>query len=112
MTPVAAKVDSTSAVASETLTTNLVAESSPLEVLELISDKTKAATGAATKASGTKKAAPKTAAKASGGKTKTARKTTPAVEATDPGPSLDATANDLLVAADAVEANLDDLGDL
>jgi RNA polymerase primary sigma factor len=142
MTPVAAKVDSTVAVASETLTTGLVAETAPLEVLELISEKTKTvtkaatktatkaatgaatktATGAATKASGTKKAAPKAAAKASGskatgdkatgGKTKTARKTTPGVEVTDDAPTLDAVADDLLVVSDAVEANLDDVGDV
>ena len=72
MTPVAAKVDSTVAVASDTLTTELVAQTAPLEVLELISEKTKtvtkAATGTATKASGTKKAAPKATAKASGAK--------------------------------------------
>jgi len=142
MTPVAAKVDSTVAVASETLTTGLVAETAPLEVLELISEKTKTvtkaatktatkaatgaatktATGAATKASGTKKAAPKAAAKASGGKatgdkatggkTKTARKTTPGVEVTDDAPTLDAVADDLSVVSDAVEANLDDVGDV
>jgi RNA polymerase primary sigma factor len=130
MTPVAAKVDSTVAVASETLTTGLVAETAPLEVLELISEKTKTvtkaatktATGAATKASGTKKAAPKAAAKASGGKatgdkatggkTKTARKTTPGVEVSDDTPTLDAVAEDLSVVSDAVEANLDDVGDV
>ena len=134
MTPVAAKVDATVAVASETLTTDLVGEISPLEVLELISDKTKASTGAATKAGGTKKAAPKTAAKASVAKAsgakasvakasvakasvakaKTARKTTPAVEPNDGSPSLDAAAVDLLVVADAVEveASLDEDGDL
>ena len=44
MTPVAAKVDSIVAVASETLTTELVGETSTLEVLELISEKTKTAT--------------------------------------------------------------------
>jgi RNA polymerase primary sigma factor len=114
MTPVAAKVDSTVAVASETLTTELVGETSTLEVLELISDKTKTATKAATKASGTKKAAPKTAAKTSGGKAKTARKTSPAVELSDDAPSLDVAADDLLVVADAVEveASLDEDGDL
>ena len=118
MTPVAAKVDSTVAVASETLTTDLVGETSTLEVLELISDKTKTATKtatkAATKASGTKKAAPKTAAKTSGGKAKTARKTSPAVELSDDAPSLDVAADDLLVVADAVEveASLDEDGDL
>ena len=118
MTPVAAKVDSTVAVASETLTTDLVGETSTLEVLELISEKTKAATKtatkAATKAGGTKKAAPKTAAKTSGGKAKTARKTSPAVELSDDAPSLDVAADDLLVVADAVEieASLDEDGDL
>ena len=118
MTPVAAKVDSTVAVASETLTTDLVGETSTLEVLELISDKTKTATKtatkAATKAGGTKKAAPKTAAKTSGGKAKTARKTSPAVELSDDAPSLDGAADDLLVVADAVEveASLDEDGDL
>ena len=114
MTPVAAKVDSTVAVASETLTTDLVGETSTLEVLELISDKTKTATKAATKAGGTKKAAPKTAAKTSGGKAKTARKTSPAVELNDDAPSLDVAADDLLVEADAVEveASLDEDGDL
>ena len=118
MTPVAAKVDSTVAVASETLTTDLVGETSTLEVLELISDKTKTATKtatkAATKAGGTKKAAPKTAAKTSGGKAKTARKTSPAVELSDDAPSLDVAADDLLVEADAVEveASLDEDGDL
>jgi RNA polymerase primary sigma factor len=114
MTPVAAKVDSTVAVASEILTTDLVGETSPLEVLELITDKTKAATRAATKAGGTKKAAPKTAAKASGGKAKTATKTTPAVEINDDGPSLDVPADDLLVVVDSVEveASLDEDGDL
>jgi RNA polymerase primary sigma factor len=118
MTPVAAKVDSTVAVASETLTTELVGETSTLEVLELISDKTKTATKtatkAATKASGTKKAAAKTAAKTSGGKAKTARKTSPAVELSDDAPSLDVAADDLLVVADAVEveASLDEDGDL
>jgi len=114
MTPVAAKVDSTVAVASETLTTDLVGETSTLEVLELISDKTKTATKAATKAGGTKKAAPKTAAKTSGGKAKTARKTSPAVELSDDAPSLDVGADDLLVVADAVEveASLDEDGDL
>jgi len=118
MTPVAAKVDSTVAVASETLTTDLVGETSTLEVLELISDKTKTATKtatkAATKAGGTKKAAPKTAAKTSGGKAKTARKTSPAVELNDDAPSLDVAADDLLVVADAVEveASLDEDGDL
>ena len=118
MTPVAAKVDSTVAVASETLTTDLVGETSTLEVLELISDKTKTATKtatkAATKAGGTKKAAPKTAAKTSGGKAKTARKTSPAVELSDDAPSLDVAADDLLVVADAVEieASLDEDGDL
>jgi RNA polymerase primary sigma factor len=114
MTPVAAKVDSTVAVASETLTTDLVGEASPLEVLELISDKTKTATKAATKAGGTKKAAPKTAAKASGGKAKTAVKTSPAVEMNDDGPSLDVAADDLLVVVDSVEveASLDEDGDL
>jgi len=118
MTPVAAKVDSTVAVASETLTTDLVGETSTLEVLELISDKTKTATKtatkAATKAGGTKKAAPKTAAKTSGGKAKTARKTSPAVELSDDAPSLDVAADDLLVVAGAVEleASLDEDGDL
>jgi RNA polymerase primary sigma factor len=118
MTPVAAKVDSIVAVASETLTTDLVGETSTLEVLELISDKTntatKTATKAATKAGGTKKAAPKTAAKTSGGKAKTARKTSPAVELSDDAPSLDGAADDLLVVADAVEvdASLDEDGDL
>jgi RNA polymerase primary sigma factor len=118
MTSVAAKVDSTVAVASETLTTDLVGETSTLEVLELISDKTKTATKtatkAATKAGGTKKAAPKTAAKTSGGKAKTARKTSPAVELNDDAPSLDVAADDLLVEADAVEveASLDEDGDL
>ena len=114
MTPVAAKVDSTVAVASETLTTDLVGETSTLEVLELISDKTKTATKAATKAGGTKKPAPKTAAKTSGGKAKTARKTSPAVELSDDAPSLDVAADDLLVVADAVEveASLDEDGDL
>ena len=118
MTPVAAKVDSIVAVASETLPTDLVGETSTLEVLELISDKTKTATKtatkAATKASGTKKAAPKTAAKTSGGKAKTARKTSPAVELSDDAPSLDVAADDLLVVADAVEveASLDEDGDL
>ena len=118
MTPVAAKVDSTVAVASETLTTDLVGETSTLEVLELISDKTKTATKtatkAATKAGGTKKAAPKTAAKTSGGKAKTARKTSPAVELSDDAPSLDVAADDLLVVVDAVEveASLDEDGDL
>ncbi len=114
MTPVAAKVDSTVAVASETLTTDLVGEASPLEVLELISDKTKTATKATTKAGGTKKAAPKTAAKASGGKAKTAVKTSPAVEMNDDGPSLDVAADDLLVVVDSVEveASLDEDGDL
>jgi RNA polymerase primary sigma factor len=114
MTPVAAKVDSTVAVASETLTTDLVGETSTLEVLELISDKTKTATKAASKAGGTKKAAPKTAAKTSGGKAKTARKTSPAVELSDDAPSLDVAADDLLVVADAVEveASLDEDGDL
>ena len=114
MTPVAAKVDSTVAVASETLTTDLVGETSTLEVLELISDKTKTATKTATKASGTKKAAPKTAAKTSGAKAKTARKTSPAVELSDDAPSLDVAADDLLVVADAVEveASLDEDGDL
>jgi RNA polymerase primary sigma factor len=118
MTPVAAKVDSTVAVASETLTTDLVGETSTLEVLELISDKTKTATKtatkAATKAGGTKKAAPKTAAKTSGGKAKTARKTSQAVELSDDAPSLDVAADDLLVVADAVEveASLDEDGDL
>ncbi len=118
MTPVAAKVDSTVAVASETLTTDLVGETSTLEVLELISDKTKTATKTATKAApkagGTKKAAPKTAAKTSGGKAKTARKTSPAVELSDDAPSLDVAADDLLVVADAVEieASLDEDGDL
>jgi RNA polymerase primary sigma factor len=118
MTPVAAKVDSTVAVASETLTTELVGETSTLEVLELISDKTKTATKtatkAATKASGTKKAAPKTASKTSGAKAKTARKTSPAVELSDDAPSLDVAADDLLVVADAVEveASLDEDGDL
>ena len=118
MTPVAAKVDSTVAVASETLTTDLVGETSTLEVLELISDKTKTATKLATKAGikagGSKKAAPKTAAKTSGGKAKTARKTSPAVELSDDAPSLDVAADDLLVVADAVEveASLDEDGDL
>jgi RNA polymerase primary sigma factor len=114
MTPVAAKVDSTVAVASETLTTDLVGETSTLEVLELISDKTKTATKAASKAGATKKAAPKTAAKTSGGKAKTARKTSPAVELSDDAPSLDVAADDLLVVADAVEveASLDEDGDL
>ncbi len=118
MTPVAAKVDSTVAVASETLTTDLVGETSTLEVLELISDKTKTATKTATKAApkagGTKKAAPKTAAKTSGGKAKTSRKTSPAVELSDDAPSLDVAADDLLVVADAVEieASLDEDGDL
>ena len=118
MTPVAAKVDSIVAVASETLPTDLVGETSTLEVLELISDKTKTAaktaTKAATKAGGTKKAAPKTAAKTSGGKAKTARKTSPAVELSDDAPSLDVAADDLLVVADAVEveASLDEDGDL
>jgi len=118
MTPVAAKVDSIVAVASETLTTDLVGETSTLEVLELISDKTKTATKTATKAApkvgGTKKAAPKTAAKTSGGKAKTARKTSPAVELSDDAPSLDVAADDLLVVADAVEveASLDEDGDL
>ena len=118
MTPVAAQVDSSAAVASETLTTDLVGETSTLEVLELISDKTKTATKtatkAATKAGGTKKAAPKTAAKTSGGKAKTARKTSPAVELSDDAPSLDVAADDLLVVADAVEveASLDEDGDL
>ena len=114
MTPVAAKVDSTVAVASETLTTDLVGETSTLEVLELISDKTKTATKAASKAGATKKAAPKTAGKTSGGKAKTARKTSPAVELSDDAPSLDVAADDLLVVADAVEveASLDEDGDL
>jgi len=118
MTPVAAKVDSIVAVASETLTTELVGETSTLEVLELISEKTKTATKTATKAAtktgGTKKAAPKTAAKTSGGKAKTARKTSPAVELSDDAPSLDGAADDLLVVADAVEveASLDEDGDL
>jgi RNA polymerase primary sigma factor len=130
MTPVAAKVDSIVAVASETLTADLVGEISPLEVLELISDTTKATSGAATKASGTKKAAPKTTAKsaaktesktatktatkASGGKAKTARKTTPAIEPNDDSPSLDVAAEDLLVVANAVEieTSLDEDGDL
>jgi len=118
MTPVAAKVDSIVAVASETLPTDLVGETSTLEVLELISDKTKTAaktaTKAATKAGGTKKAAPKTAAKTSGGKAKTARKTSPAVELSDDAPSLDGAADDLLVTADSVEleASLDEDGDL
>ena len=118
MTPVAAKVDSIVAVASETLPTDLVGETSTLEVLELISDKTKTAaktaTKAATKASVTKKAAPKTAAKTSGGKAKTARKTSPAVELSDDAPSLDGAADDLLVTADSVEleASLDEDGDL
>jgi RNA polymerase primary sigma factor len=118
MTPVAAKVDSIVAVASETLPTDLVGETSTLEVLELISDKTKTAaktaTKAATKASGTKKAAPKTAAKTSGGKAKTARKTSPAVELSDDAPSLDGAADDLLVTSDSVEleASLDEDGDL
>jgi len=114
MTPVAAKVDSTVAVASEILNADLVGETSPLEVLELIADKTKAATGAATKAGGTKKPAPKSAAKASGGKAKTAPKTTPAVEMNDDGPNLDVAADDLLVVVDAVEveASLDEDGDL
>jgi RNA polymerase primary sigma factor len=118
MTPVAAKVDSIVAVASETLPTDLVGETSTLEVLELISDKTKTAaktaTKAATKASGTKKAAPKTAAKTNGGKAKTARKTSPAVELSDDAPSLDGAADDLLVTSDSVEleASLDEDGDL
>ncbi len=114
MTPVAAKVDSTLAVASETLTTDLVGETSALEVLELISDKTKAATGAATKSGGTKKAPQKTAAKASGGKAKTAIKTTPAVELTDEANDLDVAVDDLLVVADSVEVevSLDEDGDL
>jgi len=118
MTPVAAKVDSIVAVASETLTTELVGETSTLEVLELISEKTKTATKTATKAAtktgGTKKAAPKTASKTSGGKAKTARKTSPAVELSDDAPSLDVAADDLLVVADAVEveASLDEDGDL
>ena len=142
MTPVAAKVDSTVAVASETLTTDLVGVTSTLEVLELISDKTKAATGAATKApakestkaatgtatkastkaatgtatkaGGTKKAAPKTTAKASAGKAKTARKTNPAVELNDDAPSLDVAADDLLAVADSVEVevSLDEDGEL
>ncbi|MFN7870623.1 MAG: RNA polymerase sigma factor RpoD [Cyanobacteriota bacterium] len=118
MTPVAAKVDSIVAVASETLPTDLVGETSTLEVLELISDKTKTAaktaTKAATKAGGTKKAAPKTAAKTSGGKAKTARKASPAVELSDDAPSLDGAADDLLVTADSVEleASLDEDGDL
>jgi RNA polymerase primary sigma factor len=118
MTPVAAKVDSIVAVASETLTTDLVGETSTLEVLELISDKTKTATKLATKAGikagGSKKAAPKTAAKTSGGKAKTARKTSPAVELSDDSPSLDGAADDLLVVADSVEieASLDEDGDL
>ena len=118
MTPVAAKVDSTVAVASETLTTDLVGETSTLEVLELISDKTKTATKLATKAGikagGSKKAAPKTAAKTSGGKAKAARKTSPAVELSEDAPSLDVAADDLLVVADSVEveASLDDDGDL
>jgi RNA polymerase primary sigma factor len=118
MTPVAAKVDSIVAVASETLPTDLVGETSTLEVLELISDKTKTAaktaTKAATKAGGTKKAAPKAAAKTSGGKAKTARKTSPAVELSDDAPSLDGAADDLLVTTDSVEleASLDDDGDL
>ncbi len=118
MTPVAAKVDSIVAVASETLTTDLVGETSTLEVLELISEKTKTATKTATKAAtktgGTKKAAPKTAAKTSGGKAKTARKTSPAVELSDDAPSLDGAADDLLVVADAVEVevSLDEDGDL
>jgi len=118
MTPVAAKVDSIVAVASETLPTDLVGETSTLEVLELISDKTKTAaktaTKAATKASVTKKAAPKTAAKTNGGKAKTARKTSPAVELSDDAPSLDGAADDLLVTADSVEleASLDEDGDL
>jgi len=118
MTPVAAKVDSTVAVASETLTTELVGETSTLEVLELISEKTKTATKTATKAAtktgGTKKAAPKTAAKTSGGKAKTARKTSPAVELSDDAPSLDGAADELLVVADSVEveASLDEDGDL
>lgn len=114
MTPVAAKVDSTVAVASETLTTDLVGETSALEVLELISDKTKAATGAATKSGGAKKAPQKTAAKASGGKAKAAVKTTPAVELTDEATDLDVAVDDLLVVADPVEgeASLDEDGDL
>jgi len=118
MTPVAAKVDSIVAVASETLTTELVGETSTLEVLELISEKTKTATKTATKAApktgGTKKAAPKTAAKTSGGKAKTARKTSPAVELSDDAPSLDGAADELLVVADSVEveASLDEDGDL
>ena len=118
MTPVAAKVDSIVAVASETLPTDLVGETPTLEVLELISDKTKTAaktaTKAATKASGTKKAAPKTAAKTNGGKAKTARKTSPAVELSDDAPSLDGAADDLLVTSDSVEleASLDEDGDL
>jgi RNA polymerase primary sigma factor len=118
MTPVAAKVDSIVAVASETLPTDLVGETSTLEVLELISDKTKTAaktaTKAATKASGTKKAAPKTAAKTNGGKAKTARKTSPAVELSDDAPSLDGAADDLLVTSGSVEleASLDEDGDL
>jgi RNA polymerase primary sigma factor len=118
MTPVAAKVDSIVAVASETLTTDLVGETSTLEVLELISDKTKTATKLATKAGikagGSKKAAPKTAAKTSGGKAKTALKTSPAVELSDDSPSLEGAADDLLVVADSVEieASLDEDGDL
>jgi RNA polymerase primary sigma factor len=118
MTPVAAKVDSIVAVASETLPTDLVGETSTLEVLELISDKTKTAaktaTKAATKASGTKKAAPKTAAKTNGGKAKTARKTSPALELSDDAPSLDGAADDLLVTSGSVEleASLDEDGDL
>ena len=115
MTPVAAKVDSTVAVASEILTTDLVAEtSSPLEVLDLISDKTNAKTGATTKAGVTKKAAPKTAAKKGGDKAKTARKTALVVELKENGPTLDVAAHELVVAADSVEveASLDDDGDL
>jgi RNA polymerase primary sigma factor len=118
MIPVAAKVDSTVAVASETLTTDLVGETSTLEVLELISDKTKTATKLATKAGikagGSKKAAPKTATKTSGAKAKTARKISPAVELSDDAPSLDVAADDLLVVADSVEveASLDEDGDL
>ena len=50
MPPVAAKVDSTVAVASETLTTESLGETSPVEVLELITETTKAAAGTATKA--------------------------------------------------------------
>jgi hypothetical protein len=85
MIPVAAKVDSTIAVVSESLTTELVAEIAPLEVLELISEKAKSSAGAASKAGGTKKAGTKTAgaktaAKASGGKAKTARKATRRIE--------------------------------